>query len=184
MRFTSMAIMICAGLAATTAPAHAAWEYYISHPLGFSFVMPGDITATRGSYEAIVAGRHDTIIYSSSENGIDYRITVVDMRSVQNKAASVLGEAAYNFQDGKNVLMDISARADRHFGRKLTVDLAETGGRATAQYYFLNGQLIEFQASVAPGGDYTSPNIARFIDSIAFYADMANQTSIEIALPE
>ena len=165
-------------------PAHAAWEYYITHELGFSVAMPGEITASRGTYEAPVAGRRNTIVFSSSENGIDYRITVVDMREVQNKAASLLGEANYNFQDGKNIVMDIYARADRRFGRKLTVELPNDGGRETAEYFFSDGQLLEFLVSIPPGGDYGSPNIARFIDSVSFFPDMADQNSVQLTLPD
>ena len=184
MRHTSWVIMAGIVLAGFAKPAHAAWEYYISHPLNFSVAMPGEITASRGTYEAIVAGAQDTIVFSSSEDGIEYRITVVDMREMQNEAATLLGEAAYNFQDGKNILMDIYARADRRFGRKLTIELPNDSGRETAEYYFINGQLLELRATIPPGGDYGSPNIARFIDSVALFPDMANQDSIELTLPE
>jgi len=178
------AIVAGATLAFSVSPAQAAWEYYISHPLSFSVAMPGEVIASRGTYEAVVAGTHDTIVFSSSENGIDYRVMLVDTLDVQDKAASLLGEAAYNFQDGKTLMMDIDARADRHFGRKLTVELPNDAGRATAEYFFLNGQLLELRATIPPGGDYGSPNIARFIDSVAFFPDMANQNSVELNLPE
>jgi hypothetical protein len=177
---------VVAGLAWTLqpAPAHAAWEYYISHPLGFSVAMPGDIMPSRGTYESVLAGTRETIVFSSSENGIDYRVTLVDMREIQNNAANLLGEAGYNFQDGKPLMMDIEARADRHFCRKLTVEMPNDGGTETAQIYFLNGRLIEFRVTIGPGGDFGSPNVARFIDSVAFYPDMANQDSVELTLPE
>ena len=184
MRFISWITVAGVTLAGFASPAHAAWEYYISHPLGFSVAMPGEISASRGTYEASVAGVHDTIVFSSTEDGIDYRITVVDMREVQNKAASLLGEAIYNFQDGKNIVMDVYARADRHFGRKLTVAPPDERGRETAEYYFINGQLLELRVTIPPGGDYGSPDIARFIDSVSFFPDMANQESVELTLPE
>ena len=160
MRLITGAFIAAIAFAGFAGPAHAAWEYYISHPLGFSVAMPGEITASRGTYEAPVAGQRETIVFSSSEDGIDYRITVVDMREVQNKAASLLGEANYNFLDGKNIVMDIYARADRRFGRKLTVDLPNNGGRESAEYFFTDGRLLEFLVSIPPGGDYGSPNIA------------------------
>ncbi len=184
MRLTFWVIMASIVLAGFAKPAHAAWENYISHPLVFSVAMPGEITASRGTYEAIVAGTLDTIVFSSSENGIDYRITVVDIGEVQNKAATLLGEAAYNFQDGRNILMDIYARADRRFGRKLTVELPNDGGRETAEYFIINGQLLELRVTIPPGGDYGSPNIARFIDSVSFFPDMANQDSVDLILPD
>jgi hypothetical protein len=184
MRLMSWVIVASLAWAGILNPAHAAWEYYISHPLGFSVAMPGEISASRGTYEAPVAGRHNTIVFSSSENGIDYRITVVDMREVQNKASSLLGEAVYNFQDGRNIVMDIDARADRHFGRKLTVSPPDDRGRETAEYYFINGQLLELRVTIPEGGDYGSPNVARFIDSVAFFPDMADQNSVQLTLPE
>ena len=184
MRLKSWINIVGIALAGFASPAYAAWEYYISHPLGFSVAMPGEITASRGSYEAPVAGRRDTIVFSSSEDGIDYRITVVDMREVQNKAASLLGEANYNFQNGKNIVMDIYARADRRFGRKLTVELPDGGGRETAEYFFTDGRLLEFLVSIPPGGDYGSPNVARFIDSVSFFPDMADQNSVQLTLPD
>ncbi len=82
------------------------------------------------------------------------------------------------------LMMDVDARADRHYARKLTVELPDESGRATAEYFFLNGRLIELRATIGPGGDYGSPNIARFIDSLAFFPDMANQNSIELTLHE
>lgn len=183
-RLNTLTLLAFACLAVSATPANAAWEYYISHALGFSVVMPGEILASRGTYETEVAGRHSTIVYKSSEDGIDYQITVVDMSDVRNNAANLLGEASYRFQEGKQMVMDIHARADRHIGRKLTVDLPNDGGREIAQYYFLNGQLLEFKASIPVGGDYGTPDVARFIDSVAFYPDMANQASVELALPE
>jgi hypothetical protein len=180
MLFGPVALISVAGLGA---PANAAWEYYISHPLGFSVAMPGEIAPSRGTYSAELAGTRDTIVFASAEEGIDYRITVVDMRSIEDNAANLLGEAAYNFQAAGRVMMDVYARVDRHFGRKLSIELPD-GGRETAEYYFLNGQLLEFRAAIPPGGDYGSPDVPRFIDSVAFYPDMASQDSVQLTLPD
>lgn len=182
-RFMLFGSVALTGLAGFGAPASAAWEYYISHPLGFSVAMPGEIAPSRGAYAAELAGTRDAIVFASTEDGIAYRITVVDMRSIEDNAANLLGEAAYNFQAAGRVTMDVYARVDRHFGRKLSIELPD-GGRESAQYYFLNGQLLEFRATIPAGGDYGSPNVARFIDSVAFYPDMASQDSVQLALPD
>jgi hypothetical protein len=44
------AIIAGATLAFSVLPAQAAWENYISHPLSFSVAMPGEVTASRGTY--------------------------------------------------------------------------------------------------------------------------------------
>ena len=184
MRLISLAGMAGAALALSGAPAEAAWEYYITHQYGFSFTAPGELTITRGTYEAPVAGTLNSVVIKSSEAGVDYQVTVIDMTAEQKNAATLFYEAAYNFQDGKRVLMDAVSRADRHFGRKLTVELPGNAGRSTGQYYFVDGRLLEMRTTISAGGDFGSPDIARFIDSVAFYSDMANPESVELSLPE
>src|SRR5262249_16048973 len=86
------------------------------------------------------------------------------------------------FQENKKVLMDTFGRVDRQFGHKLTIDLPNNGGRATAAFYFINGRIISLQATVLPAnGDYDSPEPARFLDSIAFYTVRAPDDAIELA---
>lgn len=184
MRFTSLGLVLGVALTAMTAPAEAAWKSYISHPLGFSFEAPGDLKTAKGTYEAPVAGKHDTFVYSSTEDDIEYKVTVVDMTAIANKAATLHGEATYRFQDGKKLLMDAFGRVDRQFGRKLTVDLPNNGGRSTAAYYFINGRLIELRATAKEGSDYETPDMGRFIDSIAFFTVRAHPDATELTLPK
>ena len=64
------------------------------------------------------------------------------------------------FQDGKKVLMDTFGRVDRQYGRKLTVDLPNNGGRITAAFCFVNGRIVSLQATVLPAnGDYDTPEM-------------------------
>src|SRR5215831_13032459 len=135
MRLT--ATVMAAVLAATTAPAIAAWRGYISHPLGFAFAAPGELKVEKGTYRGAVAGTRDTLVYRFVDDNIEYKAVVIDMTDKANDAATLLGEAEYNFQDGKKVLMDTFGRVDRQFGRKLTIDLPNNGGRTTAAFYFI-----------------------------------------------
>jgi len=34
---------------------------------------------------------------------------------------------------------------DRQYGRKLTIDLPDNGGRTTAAFYFVNGRIVSLQ---------------------------------------
>jgi hypothetical protein len=184
MRLTALATLVSAALAALTAPAQAAWKSYISHPLGFAFAAPGDLMVEKGSYRGEVAGPHDTIVYRFVDDNIEYKAVVVDMTDKANEAATLLGEAAYIFQDGKKLLMDTYGRVDRQFGRKLTVDLPNNAGRATAAFYFINGRIVSLQATVLPAsGDYDSAEPGRFIDSISFFTVRAPDDAIELPAP-
>jgi|SRR5262245_56031159 len=175
-----------AALAAMTAPAQAAgWQGYISHPLGFAFAAPGQLKVEKGTYEAPVAGKHDTLIYRFADDNIDYKVIVIDTTAQENNAATMLGEAEYLFQDKKKLLVDAIDRFDGQYGRKLTIDLPNNGGRTTAAFYFVKGRIVSLQATVLPAnGDYDSPEMGRFVDSITFATTHAPDDAIELPPPK
>jgi hypothetical protein len=184
MRLIASATLLGAALAAMTAPAMAAWHGYISHPMGFAFAAPGQIKVEKTSYRGAVAGQRDATVYSFADDNIDYKVVVVDMRDKANNAATLLGEAEYNFQDGKKVLLDTFGRVDREFGRKLTVDLPNNGGRAMGAFYFIDGRIISLQGTIRPAnGDYESPDLGRFIDSLSFFTVRADEDATELPAP-
>jgi hypothetical protein len=184
MRLTALATLVGAALAVMTAPATAAWHGYISHPLGFAFAAPGELKIEKGTYRGDVAGSYDTVVYRFVDDDIEYKVVVIDMSDKANDAATLLGEAEYKFQEGKKVLMDAFGRLDRQYGRKLTIDLPNNAGRTTAGFYFINGRIISLQATVLPAnGDYDSPEMARFVDSITFFTVRAPEDAIELPVP-
>jgi hypothetical protein len=184
MRFTGLVLLGGAALAVMTAPAQAAWHGYISHPLGFAFAAPGELKVEKGTYRGAVAGRHDTLIYRFVDDDIEYKVVVIDVTEQANQAANLLGEAEYLFQDQKKLLVDAIDRFDRHYGRKLTVDLPNNGGRTTAAFYFVEGRIVSLQATVLPAnGDYGSPEMGRFVDSITFFTHNAPNDAIELPAP-
>jgi hypothetical protein len=184
MRLTALATLMGAALAVMTAPAQAAWKSYISHPLGFAFAAPGELKVEKGTYRGAVAGPRDTVVYRFVDDDIEYKMVVIDMSDKANDAATLLGEAEYTFQDGKKVLMDTFGRVDRQYGRKLTIDLPNNAGRSTAAFYFINGRIVSLQATVLPAnGDYDTPELARFVDSISFFTVRAPDDAIELPAP-
>jgi len=184
MRLTALATLMGAALAVMTAPAQAAWKSYISHPLGFAFAAPGELKVEKGTYRGAVAGPRDTVVYRFVDDDIEYKMVVIDMSDKANDAATLLGEAEYIYQDGKKVLMDTFGRVDRQYGRKLTIDLPNNAGRSTAAFYFINGRIVSLQATVLPAnGDYDTPELARFVDSISFFTVRAPDGAIELPAP-
>jgi hypothetical protein len=180
MRGTAMAIG--AGMAlASVAPAQAAWKSYISHPFGFSFEAPGEIKLEKGTYQATIAGNRETVVYRSIEDNIEYKASVIDLTAQENNAATLLNEATFVFMNGKKLLMDTFGRVDRQYGRKITIDRPNNGGRSMGAFYFIRGRLIHLEATVLPAnGDYDSPDMARFVDSIAFFTVRAAPDATEL----
>jgi hypothetical protein len=185
MRVTILVGLVGAGLAMMIAPANAAWKSYISKPLGFSFEAPGDLKTEKGTYEAALAGKKEAVIYRAVDDNIEYKAMMVDFTSRAAEGAVLLGEATFLFQDKKKLLMDTFGRVDGLYGRKLSVDQPNNGGRTLAAFYFINGRLISLQVTVLPAnGDYGTPDMGRFVDSIAFRVDRAEIGSTELALPK
>jgi len=184
MRFNALVFVAGTALAAMTAPAHAAWHAYISHPLGFAFAAPGELKVEKGTYRAAVAGQHDTTVYRFVEDNIEYKAVVIDVGAQANQAATLLGEAEYLFQDQRKLVVDALERLGRQFGRKLTVDLPNNGGRTTAAFYFVDGRIVSLQATVLPAnGDYDTPEMGRFVDSITFATEEAPDDAVELPAP-
>jgi hypothetical protein len=184
MRLTALTTLAGVALAAMTAPSMAAWRGYISHPLGFAFAAPGELKVEKGTYRGVLAGQHDTIVYRFVDDNIEYKAVIIDMTDKANDSANLLGEAEYLFQENKRLLMDTFGRVDRQNGRKLTIDLPNNGGRSTAAFYFINGRIVSLQATVLPAnGDYGTPEMGRFIDSITFFTIRAPEDAIELPAP-
>jgi hypothetical protein len=84
--------------------------------------------------------------------------------------------------------MDTYARIDDVFGRKVTIDLPDGGGRTMASFYFHQGYLYQTFATVLPAnGDFSSPFMGRFIDSLSFIENgnaRVNEGVIELGLPD
>jgi hypothetical protein len=185
MRLTALAISAALALAAMTIPAAAQWRPYISHSLGFAFAAPGELKVEKGTYNSPILGPRDTIVYAFIDDNIEYKVIVVDMRDKANESSNLLGEAQFVYQDGKRVLMDAFGRVDRQYGRKLTVDLPNNGGRSTGAFYFINGRIVTLQATVLPAnGDYETPEMGRFIDSVTFFTVRAPDEAIELPVPQ
>ena len=186
MRFTVMGVAVGAALAITSVPANAAWHSYINRFYGFSFEAPGDLKTEKTKYSAQMAGENnDGVIYRAVDDNIEYKVTVVDFTPRAGEGAVLLGEATFQFQNNKKLIMDTFGRVDGMYGRKLSVDQPNNGGRTLGAFYFINGRLISLQATVLPAnGDYGTPDMGRFVDSLAFRPDRAESGSTDLTVPQ
>jgi hypothetical protein len=170
-------------------PAQAAWKSYVNRELGFAFMAPGDVKAAVGNFRGNFAGPRQTIVYRSVEDNIEYKVTVMSFLQAQEEGATLLGERQYMFQDGKKVLTDAFARVesgkDAVYGRKIVVDLPDNKGRTTGAFYFTRGRLVALEATVLPAkGDFASPDVSRFIDSITFALSRTEPGAVELETPK
>src|ERR1043166_3496004 len=106
MRRFAIATLLGASLVVMAAPAQAAWHSYVSHKLGFSFEAPGEVKTSTGTYRGTFAGPHESIIFRSVDDNIEYKVTVMSFMQAQADGATLLGEREYNFQNEKKVVND------------------------------------------------------------------------------
>ena len=189
MRRWMWVISTSAAAAMLAMPAQAAWKSYLNRELGFSFAAPGDVKTTVGTFRGEVAGPRETIVYRSTEENVEYRVTVMSFIQAQAEGAAILGEREYMFQDKKKLLSDTFARVgsgkDAVYGRKIVVDLPGNRGRATGAFYFTRGKLITLEANVLQAhGDLASPDADRFVDSISFAVIRTEPGAIELETPK
>jgi hypothetical protein len=187
MRSWTLTAWTCAAITLAAMPAQAAWKSYINRELGFSFMAPGEVKTDVGTFRGAVAGPRQTIVYKSTENNIEYKVTVMSFIHAQAEGATILGEREYMFQDGKKVLSDTFARVgsgkDVVYGRKMVVDLPDNKGRVSGAFYFTRGKLVALEATVPARGNLASPDPARFIDSIAFTPSVPPPGAVELETP-
>jgi hypothetical protein len=183
MRFTSLASLTGIGLAVAILPAEAAWHGYVSREAGFSFTAPGEVKTEKGSYRSALAGQRAATVFQSAQDNIEYKVIVVDFAGRNGEQEPLIKEASALFQANKKVLADVEARVDSSYGHKMTVELPNNGGRSMAAVYFKDSHLIQLQVTVLPAnGDYGTPDMGRFIDSVAFVEGRAEPDATELKL--
>lgn len=184
MRFKSLVILVGAAFMLTATPAQAQWRDYVSHDFGIAFHAPGELTVENGTYQADTTGEHRSIVYRSMADDIEYKVIVTDFRHRSEEGASLLEEAAFVFQNGGSIVSDTYSRVETVYGRKVTIDLPNDGGRSMASFYFDRGYLFQLVATVLPAnGDYGSPNLSRFLVSLVFGENRIERDATVLGLP-
>lgn len=164
---------------AAAAPAEAAWHRYVNPAAGFGVDVPADPVVSEGTYKTAVAGTVKSTIYATAEKGVAFSVTVVDFSNRLLETASLLQEAIFiNTRDLKIVSDDL-VRAETGprgvYGRRIAVDQPD-GSRTTRALYLTKGKLYIFEARVPKGGDFGTPAVGRFVDSVVFQLDGVGQS--------
>jgi hypothetical protein len=164
-----------AALAMLASPADAAWTSYKFRDLGFGIDFPSPPKRGTGTYQGVVAGHVKTTEVTAVDGDTTYRVMIADFSDRLADGPNILEEAAYLLTREGRVIADSTARADSlarntKYGRRIAVK-TRAGGMKITEVYMTGGRLMEFQGSIAPGGDLGNPDIARFHDSILYNMD-------------
>jgi hypothetical protein len=172
-------------LSFATTSAHADWRgYYCKDGVGFSFTAPGELKREKSAYSSKMAGRRDAVVFTSREDDVEFQIIVVGFPGRASDENALIKEASGAYIDRAKVLLDTDARVESTYGRKLTIDLPDNGGRSMNAIFFKDNHLIQLRANVLPGGDSQSASMGRFVDSLAFYDSYKDDNATELKLSD
>ena len=176
-----LAIMVAA-LLVSAVPAEAAWKYYACPSDNFASQFP-DVPKMENIRFSMP--RHKVALsahtYTATVDNMVFRMLVADYSDRVPDGASILLEAIFQhteaddhgLQNGK-VLGNTTTRIEpvgrgATYGRSITMDFPNGGGRNQTNFYFRDGKLYEQSVTVLPAnGDYSSPNGSRFVESLLF----------------
>jgi hypothetical protein len=171
-----------AAMVVSAVPAQAAWQYYACPSDNFASQFPGVPKMDSIQYSMPRHGKAMSArTYTTTVDGMVYRMLVADYTDRAGDGASILEEAIFQhteaddhgLRNGK-MLGNDSARIEpvvrgATYGRRITMDMPNGGGRNLTNFYFRDGKLYEQSVTILPAsGDYSSPNGSRFVESLLF----------------
>jgi hypothetical protein len=165
-------VLALAAAAVWALPAEAAWKGHVYAEYGFGVDFPAEPKMSKGTYQAVVAGKVPTTIISAEEDNTTYRVVISDFRKRLEDTPGILIEAAFIASTEGEVVADTMSRTDNgqkfaKYGRRVAV-LTKDGGKKITEVYFVGGRLLSFETIISPKGDIGNPEVGRFTDSIRF----------------
>jgi hypothetical protein len=166
----------------TAVPAQAGWQYYACPSDNFASQFPDVPKMETIKYSM---PRHKDALsartYTTTVDNVVFRMLVADYSDRIPDGASILEEAMFQhtesddhgLRNGKIIGND-TARIEpvprgATFGRRITMDMPDGGGRNLTNFYFRDGKLYEQSVTILPAnGDYTTPDGSRFVESLLF----------------
>jgi hypothetical protein len=153
----------------------AAWQEYIYLDQGVAIQFPTPPTAMKSTYDSLYAKHMPAMVYSTEDDHVIYKLTVVDLTGHPDAGVNFLNEAGYELiREGKVLFTDFPRvyQDERSiFGVTLVVDHKD-GSRQRSSLYYHKDRLYIAQAIVLPGRsdkDMTTPS--RYDMTIRFPPD-------------
>jgi len=153
----------------------SAWEEYKYLDQGVAIQFPAKPEAIKSTYDSVYAKGLASMTYSTEDDHVVYKLTVVDLTARADMGANFLNEAANRLQREGEVLFTDFPRvyqdARSVFGVSLVVDRTD-GSRVRSSLYHHKGRLYMADAIVLPArGDKDMTTPSRYDQTIRFPPD-------------
>jgi hypothetical protein len=157
--------------AAWMAPAVALaqeWKSYSYDDAGFAVQFPAPPSVEKSQFRTAAGGALPMTRYSARQDGIVFRIDVVDYSGAETLGANAIADAEKALGATGKVTVAIDARINRDFGRELSIDGAD-GSRSAVALFYIDKHLIELIGQALPPNAMSkSGDAVRFQQSLQF----------------
>jgi hypothetical protein len=167
-------ILFIAALFFAASPATAqSWKEYAYSIDFFSVAFPADPKVETTTYQAADGRPVEARVYSVSQDGGMFRMTVADLPDPTQESA-VLDHAVRTLSQGSEIKVDIPHRISRVYGRQLSI-AAPDGGYSSVAVFYHKQRLYQIEGTVPPGATNATSDAIRFQQSLAFTDDSTNR---------
>ena len=169
------AITFIAALFFAASPAAAqSWKEYAYPTDSFSVAFPADPKVEATTYQAADGRPVEARVYSVSQDGGVFRMTVADLPDPAMQESAVLDHAVRTLSHGSEIKVDIPHRISRVYGRQLSI-AAPDGGYSSVAVFYHKQRLYQIEGTVLPGATNATSDAIRFQQSLAFTDDATNR---------
>ena len=168
-------IPFIAALFFAASPAAAqSWKEYAYPTDFFSVAFPADPKVEASTYQAADGRPVEARVYSVSQDGGVFRMTVADLPDPAMQESAVLDHAVRTLAQGSEIKVDIPHRISRVYGRQLSI-AAPDGGYSSVAVFYHKQRLYQIEGTVLPGAINATSDAIRFQQSLAFTDDSTNR---------
>lgn len=140
----------------------------------FSVAFPAAPRLETVAYQAADGRPVEARVYSVSQGGGLFRMTVADMADPALQENAVLDHAVRTLSQGSTIKVDIPHRISRVYGRQLSLAAAD-GSYSSVAVFFHKRRLYQIEGTVLPGTASTTADAIRFQQSLTFTDDSTNR---------
>ena len=166
-----LALSAASGLAASGPAAAQSWKQYAYPDYAFAVSFPANPETETTTYPAPDGGAAPAHVYSVTQDGGVFKVTIVDLADSGGQEGAVIDNAIKTLSQGGEIKLNIAARVSRVFGRQLSI-LGRHGSRSSVALFYHDGRLYQVEGKSLPPGNGTADAI-RFQQSLIF-TDAAN----------
>jgi len=168
-----IAIILALFFAGSPAVAQS-WKEYAYPADFFSVAFPTDPKVETTTYQAADGRPAEARIYSVSQEGGLFRMTVADLPDPAMQESGVLDHAVRTLSQGSEIKVDIPHRITRVYGRQLSI-AAPDGTYSSVAVFYHKQRLYQIEGTALPGATNSTSDAIRFQQSLVFTDGSTNR---------